>query len=156
MKLAEALGVTPSFGAAQNELVLAPELVAAAIHAPEGAIRAFFDLLARRSLSALPEVASFSARLEALLHESLFKASLEEAAGFLSMPMRTLQRQLRREGTSWTELVDSARRRRIRELELRALSEKEIAYLAGYSDPSALARARKRWSEPAVAKTTAS
>lgn len=100
-----------------------------------------FDLLARRALAALPQVTSLAARLEVLLCEDSFKLSLEAAAAYL----RTLQRQLRNEGTSWTELVDSARRKRVRELELRALPEKEIAYLVGYSDPSALARARRRW-----------
>jgi AraC-like DNA-binding protein len=72
--------------------------------------------------------------------------SLDAAAAYLRMPARTLQRKLRSEGSSWTALVDSVRRKRVRELELRAIPEKEIAYLVGYSDPSALARARRRWS----------
>ena len=144
-ELADALGVTPTFGAPQNELLLARELVAANVRAPEGAVAAVFDLLARRALAALPQVASLSARLQVLLCEDLFKLSLATAAAYLRMPARTLQRQLRSEGTSWTELVDSARRKRVRELELYALSEKEVAYLLGYSDPSSLARARRRW-----------
>jgi AraC-like DNA-binding protein len=144
-ELGEALGTKPTFGAAHNELALAQELVTAQVRAPEGAVAAMFDLLARRALAALSQVTSLAARLEVLLREDSFKLTLEAAAAYLRMPPRTLQRQLRSEGTSWTELVDAARRKRVRELELRALPEKEIAYLVGYSDPSALARARRRW-----------
>lgn len=144
--LEQSLGVAPTFGGAHNELLLAKELVTAAVRAPEGAVATVFDLLARRALAALPAVASLSGRLEVLLREDLFKMSLEAMAAYLRMPARTLQRQLRSEGTSFTELVDTARQRRVRELELGGFPEKEIAYLVGYSDPSALNRARRRWS----------
>lgn len=145
-KLAQALGVVPTFGAPRNELRLSHELVTAEVRAPAGAIATIFELLAHRAIAALPQIASLSARLEVLLREDLFSMSLTAAAAYLRMPPRTLQRQLRSEGVSWTELVDAARRKRVHELELRALPEKEIAYLVGYSDSSALARARKRWS----------
>lgn len=143
--LANALGATPTFGAPHNELWLPLELWVAEVRAPDGAVAAVFDLLAQRALAALPAMASLASRVERLLHEDLSRMSIDAAAASLRMPTRTLQRQLRCEGTSWTELVDAARRRRVRELELRALPEKEIAYLVGYADPSALARARRRW-----------
>jgi AraC-like DNA-binding protein len=61
------------------------------------------------------------------------------------MTRRTLQRRLAAEGTSWSHVVDEARRARVRELELRGAAEKEITFLVGYADPSALIRARARW-----------
>jgi len=33
----------------------------------------------------------------------------------------------------------------VAELSLRPMLEKELVYLVGFADPSALARARKRW-----------
>ena len=60
---------------------------------------------------------------------------------------RTLRRHLEREGRSFRALVDDVRRERARELiEERRLSRKEIAFLLGFSEPSAFSRAFKRWS----------
>ncbi len=144
-ELATALGIKPSFGSGENIMVFDLATVTAPTRPPEGALAMAFELLARRALGALPTAASVSARLEALLREDIFTMTLDAAAEHLRMPPRTLQRHLQREGTSWTGLVDAARRKRVRELGLRAVPDKEIAFLVGYADPSALARARRRW-----------
>jgi AraC-like DNA-binding protein len=148
LELAQGLGVEAVFGARQNELVLAKDLLAEPVRPPEGALRRSFELLANRALAALPASASTAARLEAVLGEGSFKMSLTAAAAYLRVPERSLQRQLRSEGTSWTELVDVARRKRVQELSVRGVAEKELSYLVGFADPSALARARRRWSLP--------
>jgi transcriptional regulator GlxA family with amidase domain len=72
-------------------------------------------------------------------------SNLAGAAALLRLTARTLQRRLAFEGTSWSDLVDEARRAQVRELDLRATPDKEITFLVGFSDPSALARARARW-----------
>lgn len=64
------------------------------------------------------------------------------------MSSRTLQRRLQH-GTSWGAIVDAARGEWVEELTARGASEKGITYLLGFSDPSALLRARKRWSRKA-------
>lgn len=63
----------------------------------------------------------------------------------LRMSARTLQRRLAGEATSWAEIVDDLRQKRALELGLRGATEKEITYLLGFADPSALTRARARW-----------
>lgn len=148
--LAGVLGVSPTYGAPRNEVVFGERVLAGVIHPPPGAIPALHDALAKRALAALPDGVSFAATLRALLAENprLFAETLASVARRLKLPIRTAQRRLEREGTSWSELVDRARRERVRELELAALAEKEIAYLVGFADVSALRRARRRWRAP--------
>jgi AraC-like DNA-binding protein len=63
----------------------------------------------------------------------------------LRMSSRTLQLRLRREGTSFAELIDAERRRVAEELERLGTPAKEIAFRLRFQDPSALIRARRRW-----------
>jgi AraC-like DNA-binding protein len=146
-ELTGVLGVQPVFEAAHNEVVFSEQVLVAAIEPPPGAISALHDALAKRALAALPDSVSLSATLRALLAENprLFAETLASVARRMKVPPRTAQRRLEREGTSWSELVDGARRERVGALELVALPEKEIAYLVGFADVSALRRARRRW-----------
>ena len=72
--------------------------------------------------------------------------SLEQIAPRLHMSPRTLHRRLEEEGTSFRQVLAEVRR----ELAARHLSERrlaigEIAFLLGFSEPSAFHRAFKRW-----------
>lgn len=146
-ELTAALGVAPTYCARHDELAMDEALVSAAIRAPEGSIAMMHELLARRALRSVPESASFGARVNALLRDlpEATGISLEDVAARLRLPTRTLQRRLKLEGASWSDLLDRARRERVRALELRGVPDKETAFLVGFSDPSALARARARW-----------
>lgn len=145
--LAPALGVEPLYEARRNELVLDAALLAAPVHAPEGALAYMHEVVAKRALSTLPAAASVAARLRALCKHDPSKLVLDltGAAALLRISSRTLQRKLAAEGTSWSDLVDEARRALVTELDLRSSADKEIAFLVGFSDPSALTRARARW-----------
>jgi AraC-like DNA-binding protein len=70
-----------------------------------------------------------------------------EVAARLAVSERTLQRRLREEGVSFAALEDAVRRERAFQL-LRdgQLAQFEIAFLLGFSDPSAFTRAFRRWS----------
>ncbi|MBZ4418893.1 AraC family transcriptional regulator [Myxococcus sp. RHSTA-1-4] len=70
-----------------------------------------------------------------------------EVASRLAVSERTLQRRLREEGASFAGLEDEVRRERAFQL-LRdgQLAHFEIAFLLGFSDPSAFTRAFRRWS----------
>jgi AraC-like DNA-binding protein len=71
----------------------------------------------------------------------------EGVAARLAVSERTLQRRLREEGVSFAGLEDAVRQRRAFELVgdgKQALFE--IAFLLGFSDPSAFTRAFRRWS----------
>lgn len=145
--LAEAFGVAPMFGAAHSELVLATELLDAPIRVPAEVFQRVVDLVARSALAALPASASLGARVRAVVTEDprAFSLGVADIARRLGMSGRTLQRRLQAEGTSWADIVDDLRRTRAGELGLRRVSDKEITFLLGFSDVSALARARARW-----------
>jgi AraC-like DNA-binding protein len=68
----------------------------------------------------------------------------------LNMSLRSMQRKLREEGTSFNELLDTTRR----ELAIHYVREThrplgEIAYLLGFSEPANFTRAFRRWTEVA-------
>jgi AraC-like DNA-binding protein len=71
---------------------------------------------------------------------------LADIAKLLGLSERSLHRRLQEEGLSFATLVDDARRARaLLLLEDPALSMGEIAFLLGYSEPSAFFRAFRRW-----------
>lgn len=72
--------------------------------------------------------------------------SVETIARSLAMSVRNLQRELQAEGTSYQQILDDTRQ----ELALRYLKKSDtpiydVAFLLGFSEPSAFHRAFKRW-----------
>ncbi|MCA9673459.1 MAG: helix-turn-helix transcriptional regulator, partial [Myxococcales bacterium] len=71
---------------------------------------------------------------------------LGDVARRLAVSERTLHRRLAAEATTFAALVDDARRERALLLvDDASLTSGELAFLLGYSEPSALIRAFKRW-----------
>jgi AraC-like DNA-binding protein len=147
--LAKELGVSPTFLADENELGLSRDLLEGPLRAPEGWVARAFEGLAERALDALPKTTSVAARLRALCERGPEHLALGvgQIAERLRMSSRTLQRRLGVEGTSWKAIVDEARRDKAAELTARGTAPKEIAFLLGFADRSALARARARWAQ---------
>jgi AraC-like DNA-binding protein len=72
--------------------------------------------------------------------------SIEEVAAILSVAPRTLQRQLRKRGTSFSKLLEDVRNRSAcRHLTESELSLTQLAAILGYSELSAFSRAFHRW-----------
>ena len=72
--------------------------------------------------------------------------SLEDVANYLGMNIRTLQRRLTEEGTSYQAVQTKLRRElACAWLEQPSLAVYEIAYLLGFSDRASFHRAFKRW-----------
>jgi AraC-like DNA-binding protein len=72
--------------------------------------------------------------------------SIEAIARTLAISVRNLQRELQAEGTSYQQLLDETRK----ELAVRYLKKPDtpihdVAFLLGFSEPSAFHRAFKRW-----------
>ncbi|MBD2452124.1 AraC family transcriptional regulator [Nostoc sp. FACHB-152] len=72
--------------------------------------------------------------------------SIETIARSLAISVRQLQRELQAEGTSYQQILDQARK----ELALRHLKNPytpiyDVAFVLGFSEPSAFHRAFKRW-----------
>ncbi|GAB4440406.1 MAG: AraC family transcriptional regulator [Cyanobacteria bacterium J069] len=71
---------------------------------------------------------------------------IEAIASELSISIRHLQRELRAESTSFQKLLDQTRQElALRHLKNPTVSIHDIAFLLGFSEPSAFNRAFKRW-----------
>lgn len=74
------------------------------------------------------------------------RADLWRTAAEMDISARTLQRRLGEEGSSFSRVLDDLRRDLANELlSDRKLAVSEVAFLLGYSEPSAFQRAFRRW-----------
>ena len=91
---------------------------------------------------------SMTMRVRAKLIDLLSAGNVtqQEVADSLHMSLRTLQRKLSEENTSYKELLDETRRELANQyLRQATLSVSEVTYLLGFSEPSNFSRAFKRW-----------
>jgi AraC-like DNA-binding protein len=139
-------GVRAAFGHARNEIAFPSAYLARRV-AQEGreSIFAYFE---RHLETRLPtqHVTSVSARArDVLLRTHVTEHTMAALARALSVSTRTLQRRLADEGTSLRALSEETRRARALALIAGGQSIAEVAYLLGYSEPSAFHRAFRRW-----------
>ena len=114
----------------------------------EPGLCAILDDHATKLLAALPTVGTFSDRVRELLAGELAGGdpTAQNMARHLKMSVRTLHRRLSDEGTSHKQLLEQLRRELAeRYLTNPALAVAEVAYLLGFSEPSAFHRAFRRW-----------
>jgi AraC-like DNA-binding protein len=87
-------------------------------------------------------------RLRARLIQALPSGEFDVAAiaRSLNMSLRSMQRQLRREGTSYRTLLDETRRQLAEQYGSDStLSASEAAYLLGFAEANGFSRAMRRW-----------
>jgi AraC-like DNA-binding protein len=146
LALAEHFGVEPRFEQPHSRIVLSGELMERPMHALRDLLGIALERQAARALSLLPARDSLRDRVAPMIAgEAGVVRSLDDVASALRMSPRTLQRRLNHEGTSFQDLVDAERQRLATELDRLAVPAKEAAFRLGFRDPSALARARRRW-----------
>lgn len=143
-------GVVPTFGAPVARLAFeaaalrwpgtaaSPRLFATLTH---GADLLLDDLEAARGAGVRPRVAESVAS-----HFRGRVPSLSDVAVDLAMGERTLQRELKAEGTSFQDVVREVRLAlACHHLDRPHATIHEVAFLLGYAEPSAFHRAFKRW-----------
>jgi len=89
-----------------------------------------------------------ASRVRVAIAESLpaGEVSQERVARALNLSVRTLQRRLRDEDTSFRELIENTRRDlAMRYVGAGVMTLGEIAFMLGFSEPSNLTRAFRRW-----------
>lgn len=138
------------WGAARNELVIAAEHGDLALPKADAALAAFFERHIHALLEKLTtdEPDRVSHRVRAFLIDEVRRGTptLESAAASLAMSSRTLKRRLQDEGTTFQDLLDGVRCDLAkRYLDEQRVSLGEVAFLLGFSEPSAFHRAFKRW-----------
>lgn len=119
----------------------------------------FFAPDLRRRLSDLQTATSIAERVRAALRETLPAGdpSMTAVTRHLSVSSRTLQRQLRREGTTFQTVLARTREDLARHyLSRSTMRTAEIAYLLGYDDTNSFYRAFRTWTgtTPEALRTT--
>lgn len=107
-----------------------------------------FEGDAQRKLASLAERGGISGRVLTLLGARLkgMVPPLSEVASELAMSERSIQRSLTEEKTSYRQLVDEVRKGlAIEHLSRPGTSAADVAFLLGFSEPSAFTRAFRRW-----------
>ncbi len=117
--------------------------------APDATLVAYLDELATAKMNPLED------REEKMTHavrRALWsmlpggRPDLWRTAEELGVSVRTLQRRLGEEGSSFSRVLDELRRDLSNELLAdRSISVSEVAFMLGYSEPSAFQRAYRRW-----------
>lgn len=141
-------GCEVRFGATRSELHIAPSLLAEPLPHSNPYTTRMSQHQCEMLLAGLDRRSGMVDRLRqtALEHPGHFPP-IEEMARALGTSARSLRRQLREEGHSYTEIINELRYQLAREyLEVTPLSIQEIAGVLGYSEPGNFSHAFKRWS----------
>jgi AraC-like DNA-binding protein len=118
------------------------------IVAADETLGGYLDRLADEVVASLAAKGTFAENVRRAIWTDLSEGqpAVEQIASALGVSVRTLQRRLKEEGTSFVEVLDAFRRRiAIHLLRDRTLAVYEIAFLLGYSEPSTFFRAFRRW-----------
>lgn len=142
------LGTALHFGQAENAVVYAQAALGAGLLSADPALLAVFEADARRRLELLPAHGSVGGRVQALVAARLKGEvpTLATVAGMLGMSERSVQRSLSDERTSYRDIVDQVRRTlALAHLARPGTTATDVAFLLGFSEPSAFTRAFRRW-----------
>lgn len=142
------LGPTVQFGQSENAVVFQSAALAANMLSADPALLEVFEGDARGRMEQLESRGAVSGRVLTLLGARLKGEvpPLATVASELAMSERSIQRGLREEGTSYRQLVDEVRKDlALHHLARPGTSATDVAFLLGFSEPSAFTRAFRRW-----------
>jgi AraC-like DNA-binding protein len=104
----------------------------------------------RRRMEEARDALSMRARIENALLELLpsGRTQIDDVARELAVSRRSLQRRLSEEGTTWLDVLNSARMRLAQHyLKTTKLNAAEVSFLLGFEDPNSFFRAFRRWTD---------
>jgi AraC-like DNA-binding protein len=144
-----AFGVYPQFGSDAATIVFSNRHMALPVKTTDLTLLGYLTELAETTMQSLhtPQL-NFEQQVREALWKMLpyGKPDLWRTAKMMSISPRTLQRRLRDEGSSFSSVLENLRRGLSAEmLRNRNLAVAEVAFLLGYSEPSAFQRAFRRW-----------
>ena len=142
------LGPVVTFDSAEDAVVYRTATLETPFISADPALLEVFEGDARVRLQALANRGGVSGRVLALLGKRLkgVVPTLADVASELAMSERSIQRSLTEEQTSYRQLVDDVRKNlAIEYLSRPGTSATDVAFLLGFSEPSAFTRAFRRW-----------
>ncbi|HWA77035.1 MAG TPA: AraC family transcriptional regulator ligand-binding domain-containing protein [Polyangiaceae bacterium] len=145
---ASILGCPVHYGAPEMRLVFHRAPIERSLPRHDPALFAYLERHASSVLARVPAAGRTADQVRRLITEELRNGEPSQAdvSRRLAMSERTLQRRLRDENTTFAEILDNARAE-LSQLYLREanVAAYEVAFLLGYSEPSAFHRAFRRW-----------
>jgi len=150
---ASLLGALPQFGAERDAMCFAADTAQLPCVRPDAELRVVLEPYAEMLLSRRYGDGPWTRRALTAVSELLpgGEPRMQNVASNLHLSVRSLQRRLREEGTSFTAIVDSVRRSlAMTYLVESELGASEIAHRLGFADVSSFHRAFRRWTGRAV------
>lgn len=142
------LGLPVRWGAAEDGVLFPRAMMESANPSADAGLRQLLERHAADQLARIVAHVPLAERVRAHVRATLATGELsaDAVAARLGMSSRTLRRRLQDESTSYQEILDEvrealARRHLVRE----GRAVDEVAFLLGFSDPSAFAKAFRRW-----------
>ncbi len=141
------LGVEPTFGAAQNAIIVDAEVLDLPLPQANPQALQYWDTQLQAILRGKQERTGTAGKVRTILSRNPGVAPDMEAIGAeLCTTSRNLRRQLAAEGTSFRALVDEFREALAEELLTTArLTVEQVAERLGYSEASSFTNAFRRW-----------
>lgn len=139
-------GCPVQFSAEQTELVCSRSVLEQPLPYSDASMCAFYSAQCERMSSGMDRPFSYQEAVNGRLMGDAVVPDLETLAGSMLMTGRTLQRRLRIENTSFSELLRQAREQRATKLLLDGSQSLEpIAQSLGFTDAVAFSHAFKAW-----------
>lgn len=142
------LGLPIRFDAGEDGVLYPLSMLDSLNPSADATLRQLLERYAADQLAKLPTGARFSQRVHACILSMLPLGNLaaDTVAAQFSISNRTLRRRLHEEATSYQEILDDVRT----ELACEYLTKEkrridEVAFLLGFTDPSAFTKAFRRW-----------
>jgi AraC-like DNA-binding protein len=143
----KALDAPVRFKAEYTQLVLPRSALALPLASADptllGILQRHADALKPADQGQPPLIEAVERALAATLKDD--EATIETVGKELGLTARSLQRRLRDEGTTFGDLRDGVRQKLAARYLADGMSNAEISFLLGFSEPSAFFRAFKRW-----------
>ena len=142
------LGPGVRFDQPENTVVYPTSALMAGMLSADPALLEVFEADARRRLDQLKSHGAVSVRVQLIVGARLKGEvpSLAAIASELAMSERSIQRSLSEESTSYREIVDEVRKGlALSHLSRPGATAADVAFLLGFSEPSAFTRAFRRW-----------
>jgi AraC-like DNA-binding protein len=136
------------FGSSMNALVGDSEISNIPIREPNKKLLSVFEKYAKEVLSKQTEKSTYTKKVGSWITKMLGEKvpQINMIASKLSISTRSLQIKLKKEGTTYSEILDQIRKETASYyLKSENISIAEISYLLGFSEPSVFHRTFKRW-----------
>jgi AraC-like DNA-binding protein len=141
-------GKSIQFSQPQNRMVLEAACLDWAVVSANASLLSMFEQHAETMLADLNQIGTCTYQVIREITQLIRGdvPTIDMVAQRLMMSVRNLQRSLQAEGTSYQQLLDDTRKDlAIRHLRQPHTSIHDVAFLLGFSEPSAFHRAFKRW-----------